>query len=276
MISVIGVVMGKHRGLVVTVPWLIEELEEENHRHERLDVVVREVKKIADDIGAKAVALAGRLPSVLLQNGYEQLPSPIVVGDMGAVYTVVAATHQALDAAGLDFHGVKIGVLGGYGFLGSRVVSALRKAGGEVIAIDPRIRQIGGDGTRSTRDPTELANCDAVVVLTARGEQVETAVEYMKPGAIWVDDTHPQLPRRVIAAIERKDGKVIKATLTLDGARFWPRLPKWDATWLPGCCVEAMVVAANGHGKIRDQAGFDLAADRLGFVAPEAKHKSEL
>ncbi len=268
MISVIGVVTGKYPGLVLTIPWTLEELEDENHRHERLARLARELTNLAENIGAESVALAGRLPGVLLRNGYE-LKKPFIKGEKGAVFTVVETVRQALD--GTDPATVRIAVLGGRGFVGTPVVTSLRQLGGKVIAVDPRARN--GKGTR---DPLAVQNCDVVVVLTATGEQAETSVEYLKQGALVVDDTHPQLPRRIISAIKAKGGTVTKATLTLDGTRFLPRLPKWQPDWLPGCCVEAIVVAANNDTVIASQQDFDRLANKLGFQAIAVAHKSEL
>ncbi|MDP3093321.1 MAG: hypothetical protein Q8N16_00990 [bacterium] len=268
MISVIGVIKGRYPGLVVTIPRTIEEMEDAGHRHQRLERMVKEVKSLADAIGAKAVALAGRLPSVLLQNGYSSLPAPIVAGNMGSTYTVVAVTQQAIADAGLSPEQVKIGVLGGYGYLGSRVVNTLKETW-KVVAIDPRADK------RRARDPAAVSGCNVVVVLTARGEQMETVIDHLDNGVIVVDDTHPQLPKRLVAAIKRKEGRVIKATLTLKGSIFMPRLPKWKPTWLPGCCVEAIVIAAD-NAKIDDQQRFNNAARMLGFTAPIVEHQSEL
>lgn len=276
LISIIGVITGEHRGLVITVPYLIEELENGGNgdRYPDLREVADKVSGLANSIGAKAVALAGRMPSLLHQNG--GIFPPIVAGDKGAVYTVLEVTKQAMHEAGLEPNKTIIGLLG-YGFLGRRVAKAIQGWGSKVIAVDPRVRVERDNGFTLTRDPAVLNSCDVVIVLTAKGIQAETAVEYGSPGALWVDDTHPQMPRRLVRKIESIGGKVVKATLTRNGTRFYPRLPKWGAKWLPGCCVEAIVVASNGaDGDFVSQVAFNQAATQMNFWAPQVRHKSEL
>ena len=274
LISIIGLARGKYPGLIVTIPWPLEELEEKHriYKNNCLESIVRKVKKLADDIGAKAAVLAGRLPRLLLKNGSSQLPSPIVVGDMGAVYTIMTTTRLV---ARTKLPHLQIGVVGGYGFLGLRVVAALQKSSARVIVVDPNIElEEGGGEIRFTRDPAELVSCDLVIILTARGEQAETVIKHIRPGTTIIDDTHPQLPHRVIVALEKKGCRVVKAILTLEGEWFWPRLPKWESDWLPGCCIEAIVVAANGT-PIDNQRDFETVANQIGFRPRAVSNKSE-
>lgn len=266
-VSVIGIVRGPYRGLVLTIPYTLEEVEDKNHRFHKMSEIVSQVSRLAETIGARAVALAGRMPGVMIANGYS-LDEPFVDGAMGAVYTVTRAVDQAVSESGLDSQTVAIAVLGGYGFIGGRTVAALRNKYAQVYSVDPR-------GTEGMRDPAILASCDIVVVLTARGEQVDAAIAHAKAGSWWVDDTHPQLPRRLIRALEAKGCKVMKATLTLPGVAFLPRLPKWEPAWLPGCCVQAIVVAATGI-RTENHAEFSVLANGLGFTAPVVSHRSEL
>lgn len=269
-ISVIGIVRsggGGARGLVMTTPWTIEEIEDGKHRE-----LTEKIRAVAETIGARAVALAGRLPSVLKKNGHA-LETPIVAGDKGTVYTVIRSTEAAV--ASCDLALPKIGILG-YGFIGSALARVLAERGfRDIVAVDPRITDDRSNGgIRLSRDPLELHDRDVVVILTARGEQAETAIDHFKDGVVVVDDTHPQLPRRLARRIESRGGRVVKATLGIGGTKFFPRLPKWDADWLPGCCVEAMVVAESGTAA--DQAEFNAMADRLGFRPLLVTNKSDL
>jgi len=274
MISVIGFVFkarNGQRGLVVTIPYTIEEMEEKNH----LGNMLKRLNRLALRIGAKSIALAGRLPGVITQNGYrEMLVKPIVTGEKGTIFTIFLSVKQAVQSAGLDFRKTKVGILG-YGFIGSRLVPVLQDNGIEnIVCIDPRIKQDRNNKITLTRDPMALSDRDLVVILTAKGEQAETVIDYLKPGVIVIDDTHPQLPRRLSAKIEKNGGHVIKATLGLKGMIFWPRLPNWYRNWLPGCCVEALVSATQGFAETQKE--FNQRAEEMGFVALKVTNRSDL
>jgi len=265
--SVIGVMSkgkGGQRGLVMAVPWTIDEMEEKNNF---LENTVKEVGSLAKTIGAKTVALGGRIVTVLSKRGH-RFELPAVAGDKGAVYTVSKSIDQALKSANLKTRRVKIGVLG-YGFLGSRLGDFLRDTFHyNIVAVDPRFTQPQTKyGIRLTPDPSEVHQCDLIVILTPKGEQVEDEIKYFKPGAIVVDDTHPSLPRRATPVIEKNSGRLVKAGVSLEGVRFWPKLPGWGAHRIPGCCVEAMVVAASGDVRDETQEDFNALADQMGFSA---------
>lgn len=256
------------RGLVMTICWTMDELEEQK---DFLRKIADKTKNIAETIGAKSVALAGRMPSVLHQNGY-QLRPPIVAGDKGAIYTLLLSIKAALENNKLDLETVKIGIIG-HGFLGSRLAKVLQELGAKnIISVDPRIID---EDIHLTRDPAALNDRDLAIALTAKGEQIDAIIGHLKEGVIVVDDTHPQLPAYIENEIKKqKHGQIIKATLELKGVRFFPRLPKWQTNWLPGCCVEALVSAALGFTS--DQRRFNERADMLGFSALNVSNKSDL
>lgn len=275
-VSVIGIILrGKQgkRGLVVAVPWTITEIEE----GDCLEVIVSHVNKLAKSIGAKSIALAGRLPSVCAQKGYSSLLSPpIVGGDKGIVYTIISSMRQITEALGISIPEINIGILG-YGYIGSRLVSYLQYLStNKIVVVDPRIKQERDnyDGIMLSRNPAKLAYCDLVVILTATGGQAECAIEYLKPGVIVIDDTHPQLPYRLSSLIEKKGGRVFKAVLGLDGVVFWPRLPNWEADWLPGCCVEGLTSAAKGFASSQQE--FNQLAQEIRFEALNVPNRNEL
>lgn len=227
-VSVIGFVLkGKQGGrwLIVAVPWTITEMEQ----GDCLKVIVHQVNKLAKSIGAKSIALAGRLPSVFVQKGYAYLLSPpIVGGDKGIVYTIILSMKQITDALGMSISKINIGILG-YGYIGSRLANSLHYiTTNRIFARDLRFKQERDNynGVVFSRDPAKLAGCDLVVILTATGEQAECAIEHLKPGVIVIDDTHPQMPYHLSNRIEKKGGRVFKAVLGLDGVVFRPRLPK--------------------------------------------------
>lgn len=260
------------RGLVMTICWTLEELETQN---EFLRKIADKTKKIAKIIGADSVALAGRMPSVLHKNKYRVSP-PLVAGDKGAVYTILLSVAAALKADKLNSKTARIGIIG-YGFLGSRLADALEEIGfNDIICVDPRIiKEEKNENILLTRDPAALNNCDLAVVLTAKGEQIDAIIDHFKKGVIVIDDTHPQLPVHLENLIKsRKKGKIIKAALGLDGVYFSPRLPKWQADWIPGCCVEALVSAIFGFTS--SQRRFNELANMLNFKALNIANKSDL
>ena len=274
MVSVIGIVekgrTGK-RGLVIGIPWDDDEIEK-NQLH---DVIVRNVEKLADAIGATSIALAGRLPAILTQSGRKNvLNPPFVVGDKGAVFTIIKAVERAIGVQKFNPQTIQIGVVG-YGFIGSRVANVLKNSIAQPIrAADPRITVEKRTQVWLSNSPNILADCDIVIVLAGKGEQFKDAIPYLKEGVIVVDDTHPQIPAHVSGAIEKKGGKVFKAVLGLRGMKFKPRLPKWEADWLPGCCVEAVVACLRGFSQ--SQLEFDTRANEIGFEALEVTNKSDL
>jgi hypothetical protein len=163
--------------------------------------------------------------------------------DKGSKFFVSLSIKQITEALGISISKITIGILG-HGFIGSRLVNSLRYfSTNRIFVVDPRIKQERNDYDKVilSRDPAKLASCDLVVILTASGEQAEGAIEYLKPGVIIVDDTHPQLLHRLSILIEKNGGRVVKAVLGLDGVAFWPRLPQWGANWLPGCCIEGLL-----------------------------------
>jgi len=265
IISPIGVISkGKNKisGIVLTIPWLIEEIEEQN----RLNRIIDKTLSTAEKIGARAIALAGRMPSVIaLNNTRNRLKNPFVFGEKGAVYTILRSVIGSANAAGIDLKSAVIGIIG-FGFIGSRLADSLYQEAGvkKIIAVDPRIRKERKNGVILTRDPAFLSDCDIIIALTARGEQIETVVDYFKKGVLVIDDTHPQIPQRLIRRIkELKRGTVVKAALGLDGVSFIPRLPKWQRDWIPGCCVEAITASVCGFAA--DQKKFNQAAARINF-----------
>lgn len=276
IISVIGIISKcreGERGLVVATPWTVAEMTEGN----RLEVIARHVKRLTKTVGAKSIALAGRMPSIFTQKGYRSLLSlPIVTGDKGTVYTLAFFIKQITETVGINVSKITIGILG-YGFIGSRVVNFLLRSGTDrIIVVDPRIKQEHNkrDRVLLSRYPTKLANCDLVIILTSTGEQVEGVINHLKHGVVILDDTYPQLPRRLSNLIQKKGGKVIKAVLNLDDVVFWPRLPNWEANWLPGCVVEGLVSANKGFANSQQE--FNQFAQEMNFKALNVSIKHEL
>lgn len=278
-LSVIGIMRargGVPWGLVMTISWTIRELREEG-RDKYLEKVLLQTEVVAKRIGAKSIALAGILPGVITRNGLQHmLRPPFVTGERGTIYAILLSAKQAANSVGRDLNDLVIGILG-YGFIGSRLVELLRNNSvRKIVCVDPvTVTKITNEGHLTlTRDPVALRQCDLVIILTARGDQAETAIAHLRPGTIVIDDTHPQMPSHLSLKVTEKGGRVIKAVLGLNGTDFFPRLPRWESKWLPGCCVEALVCAWSGPAD--SQSRFNEQADKLGFVALEVSNRSEL
>lgn len=252
------------RGLVVVLPWTIEEMEE---KIEILENGIDQVKKLTKAIGVKSVALGGRIVPVLHHQTRMVFNPPFVAGDKGAIFAIYLTMFKAVNAAGLE-NQVKIGIFG-CGFLGSRLANFLGKElGYEVIAIDPRFLQTQNDGRiKLSPNPADISECDLVVVLTPRGEQIEDEIKYLKEGVIVIDDTYPPLTKKAIAEIGKKRGRAVKTAVKLSGIKFTPPFSIWENDWLPGCCIEAIVKARHNNTLIQNQEEFNKLAEQIGFKA---------
>jgi len=265
--SVIGIIRESKkggRGLVMAMPWAIEEVESNG---DFLQKIVKETGNLAELIGAKAVALGGRVVTVLHKQGFE-LKLPLLPGDKGAVYVILSSIKQGLKEANIEHQDIKVGILG-YGFLGSHIGYFLKKYWGwNVIGIDPRFDEPKDqDGIRLTPDFSEIRDCNLILVLTPRGSDIADEIKYFRPGTLVVDDTHPPLSKKLISIIQEKGCKVLKATLELQGTSFFPKLPGWEKSWIPGCCIEAIVVSRFGDISGKSQEEFNALADQAGFTA---------
>uniref|UniRef100_A0A0G4I8F5 Semialdehyde dehydrogenase NAD-binding domain-containing protein n=1 Tax=Chromera velia CCMP2878 TaxID=1169474 RepID=A0A0G4I8F5_9ALVE len=170
-------------------------------------------------------------------------------------------------------NGLCVGVLGGRGFVGRQLVERLQKSGdwGAVTSYDKQ-RPPGEEWkeffdcptTRliETSDASLVALCDVVLVFTAKGCDVSTqeARAAGRPGQVWVDDTHPEMPGALVRLLEKEKGVVVrKLTCVCDGMSFFPGLPHVGQNWIPGCLLSALVVAARKEEAVTET---DSAATR--------------
>lgn len=257
-LSVLGISSGgntRKRGLIITLM-----SEPEAFTREELSEMLGEMESFARSVGAGSIALAGRIPGVILAHGLP-LNDPFLKGDRGGVFTVTETLLYALKIEGLTSKHT-IGILG-VGFLGGKVLRHLRDIGfSSLIGFDPRAK--GGRDTNPilTNDPNMLTQCKVVVVLTGKGSDIADSIPYFSKGIIVIDDTHPQLPSTLVEQIRTHGGKIYKATLGLEGVRFFPKIPGYGAEWLPGCVIEAL----NGHnGHNQTQQEFDQRGRELGL-----------
>ncbi|MGD8650389.1 MAG: hypothetical protein PVJ77_27910 [Desulfobacterales bacterium] len=108
----------------------------------------------------------------------------------------------------------------------------------------------------------QLAEADIVFVQTSKGSDFVPYYFALKTGAIVIDDTHPKI--RVLPP--QKKQSFFKVAIGKDGIRFFPRLPGYANSWIPGCVLEAIVEITTGKPDM-PQAEFSREAKKLNFFA---------
>lgn len=214
-----------------------------------------------------AIALAGRLPGILSRADLP-LEDPIVGGDKGTVHAVTQAVLTACEQHELSLE-TPIAVLGAGGFIGKSLIEHLQSVGcSNLIAFDLRYEnERQENGVLYTCKNEDLQKAKIVVVLTAEGAQIEPQVRYLHKKII-IDDTHPQLPDKLVEELERNRCIVYKMALQVSGVIFDPPLPGFRKMWIPGCVWEALVVAhllKTGKSRPQSQKDFDVEAYKLPF-----------
>jgi hypothetical protein len=200
--------------------------------------------EIGREGGVQAIALAGRLPSVLGRHGLD-LSSPFVTGERGTTHAISEGVKKAIIQHRLT-NSTTIAILGGGGRIGKRLLCRLQEMGfTSVLAIDHRFQQSSStkrDVLVDTAESQRVQEADVVVVLTAEGTQIEEYLPYLYKKVI-IDDTHPQLPHWIVEQLTQQQNRTYKLALAVDGFTFSPRLPGYRKGWIPGCVWEALVSA---------------------------------
>ena len=237
-LSIIGVMTrgeGPGRGLIVTLSGAPDTLTKKE-----LQEISDRIKEFGEKIGVSSIALAGRLPALFEANDCLLIP-PFIKGEKGAVFTIIETYLYLLEKTGIKLND-PVGVVG-VGYLGSKVTTRLGEIGcGSIIGYDIRLKRttIRGAITR-TNDPTLLAGCKMIIVLTPKGEDMAGVLSWLKEDVVIIDDTHPQIPPALISTIILKGGTVYQSAMGIKGVRSIPRLPGFSPEWIPGCVVESLV-----------------------------------
>lgn len=265
----IGVIrFGDHWGLIVSGLASDQTLE---NAPERLEAFLSDVHRQFGDVGA--IALGGRLPSLAVKSGVDLGP-PFTYGHRGTVCAMLGAVGQLADRLGKPTGDVTVALIGGAGFIGSRLIESLTTRYERIIAIDPRYAEASSESgnVSYTARAEDVAEAEAVMVLTPRGSDTDSTAPYLSPGTVVADDTHPEMPARIREAMERRGATVLKATVADERMRFLPPLPGFRSDDIPGCLLEALVVVQRGAETLASQAAFNRAADELGFRARLTRH----
>lgn len=260
---------GRYWGLMVSGLASAETLES---APERLEAFLSEVHGQFE--GVEAIALAGRLPSLAVKSGVH-LDPPFTHGNRGTVCAMLWATRQLAERLGKPTEEVTLALIGGAGFIGSRLIESLRTEFDRVIAVDPRYAGASREAGNVfyTARAEDVAEAEAVMVLTARGSDTASIAHHLAPGTVVADDTHPEMPEAIRDAMEERGATVFKAAVADDRIRFVPPIPDFRSDDIPGCLLEALVVVQRGEEVLDSQAGFNRAADELGFGARLAPHR---
>ncbi len=280
--------MGTHRGYIA-VTFKDHNLIRDDPKI-ALDILER-TKRVFRLSPKGTVALAGQLPGFVLRQS--KIEAPFVVGNRGTRYAMVRSTELL---ANTEFRGIAreeltVAVLGGAGFTGGSVVRDLAQVFGAVIAFDTRHGE-GVPPSRSTGDmprnvecrsnPEALRKADIVLNFLPKGDDVQSLVPYFRNGAVFGDDTHPMMSRKVRAELRSKGIYFWKLVMERPETplEYDPLLPGFSRGNIPGCLVEAIVTLETGRRfdvdshatsyslkEFEAQAVFSDIADQLGFRA---------
>lgn len=247
--------------LVVGIPHTIEELDADPR------IAMRLLDRLVVAFPLSAVALAGTLPSLIHRAG-GIVKAPVVGGSTGTRCMVLNAAFDLARCVGLPLDALDIVVIGGAGFLGSLVVCDLARRFRKVVAFDPRFESSTVDrNVLRTFDPLDLRASRLVMLFTPRGDDLSKWVPSLAEGSLIVDGTHPSVGPVVQAQLVEAKVKLLKAAAenSVQPFRLFPRLPNFRRDSVPGCLLEALVVAHHGRDVIQNFDIFCQEARALGF-----------
>jgi hypothetical protein len=243
------------RGLVLGIPNTVRDLVADP---EACRTVLRRLEWVRYLVGARAVAIAGRLPGVIHRHGIGW-PARFVTGIKGTVFSIMGAIDVAAARHELRRSHLRIAIVG-VGQVGAVLLATLLEAGFDAFGIDPRPGS-GQDVLDGTAASAALNSADMVVALTPRGTDFEGYLPHLKPGCIVLDDTHPMIRRRPTTV------SFYKVAVEMDGVAFTPTLPGYKPNSIPGCAVEAIVSGEDRSSRNDSQAAFNEDARRIGLRA---------
>ncbi|MDV3502804.1 PilZ domain-containing protein [Marinobacter sp. M-5] len=252
------------RGLMVASQFLEHELEADS------DKVRLYMERLQQDYpNVQRIALVGRLPNFVMKAGIE-IADPLVEGSLGTRYMIWDVARQMLERPQYCKQ-TSIVVLGGAGRIGNAVCRDLTNLYDRVIGFDPRYeedQEIVTDGGTilHTSSLAHLLDEKLFIGLTHHGDAVLELQQYISPGALIADDTHPCISLTARERLQESQIAVEKVVLSHEEFLMWPRMPAWNNRDIPGCLVEALVLLRQpGVGK-GDFSAFCEEAEFLGFT----------
>lgn len=179
-----------------------------------------------------------------------KVDKPITTGHFGTLYTMVKGTIALTEkyCSKEEFSEKSIAVLGGVGYTGGALVRQIAPLYEKVYAIDTSVKEEhihpDFDNVIVTGNKDQVSECEFVIVLTPRGNDIEEYIEWIRPDAKIGFDTHPGASYRVLKAL--KDAKTIGGVCNLkvhqikmvnikQPLTFWPALPGYKSHDVIGC-----------------------------------------
>lgn len=261
-------------GMMVTTPIPENELAEDSEAVRNYIYGIQNTYKATDTF-----SLVGRLPGFALRAGLK-LEQPLVNGCLGTRFAMVESAKQLADKFGRPTNQLTIAILGGAGRIGEPLIQDLSKLFLKVIAIDPRYEQevgtieYGAQVLKSQR-PERLSEADLVLVLTARGNDIEDMVEWFKPGAYVADDTHPCIKRPIRNRLAIQGVHLFKTVVGATEFAMYPRMPNFHSGNIPGCLLEGLVISEHGWQVANDPEVFFETASASGYYAQLIKPRND-
>lgn len=286
----IGIILGgKEGGFGLTISLFRDP---QGYNVSDLLLVKRAEERLSAVFGDIPIGLAGRTPAEFAGRVREhpgmRIAFPLIDGVRGTVFTALECLRGALEnllgknlsqeeltlfqKLALLQKEVTTGVVG-VGSIGRPVMQILRGFG-TVVAYDTRAREEYTRGNfRYTNNPKYLKDCNVIIILTPRGEDIENIIPFLKRGVMVLDDTHPEIPEFLVQRIEEeKQGEVWGIAVRKEGMMFWPKLLGFLAYALPGCAVEMFIESFLRRRRKQSvsqftQNEFNELAIQLGFYA---------
>jgi hypothetical protein len=255
---------GSMRGLLVASQFMEDELEDDSRK---VRLYLDQLQQDYPDV--KRIALVGRLPNFAMKAGVK-ITEPLVEGSLGTRYMIWEVARQMRKRPQYSQQ-TSIVVLGGAGRIGNAVCQDLTSLYDKVIGFDSRYeedREIAADrGTvLQTSSPDHLWNEKLYIGLTTHGDAILEFQQYIAPGALIADDTHPCVSLTARERLQERQITVEKVVLSHDEFLMWPRMPAWSNRDIPGCLVEALVLLHQPGIRPGDFSAFCEEAEFLGFT----------
>ena len=224
-------------------------------------------------------ALVGRLPGFCMKAGIDIAP-PLVDGSLGTRFAMYESAIQIAEKLEDKSQASSIAVLGGAGRIGSKLIDDLCKSFQTVIAIDPRYTEEqqelkGGSTVIYTKRGESLRDTRLVLVLTAKGEDINPMVEYFEPGTIIADDTHPCIKRATRQRLSKQGVDLWKTVVTSSDYGMYPRMPNFRNDNIPGCLLEALVLNASGDQVLDSASKFFEETKKCGYKTLLIRHPND-
>jgi hypothetical protein len=246
-------------GLTLVVPETAQDFRREP---EAVRKIQKRLKVLRFILGAKAVAIASVGPKYFKKHcvSYEK---PFVYGLKGRVFSAEETIDRSLkmqNTTTVPQINPNIAIVG-VGEIGRAIIKRLKGLSYNAHGIN-FLRDKRGKVFFNEKGLSQLAKADIAFVQTPKGADFVPYYSVLKTGAIVIDDTHP----KIRDLPPQKKQSFFKVAIGKEGIRFFPRLPGYVNSWIPGCVLEAIVEIATGKPDMT-QAEFSRAAKKLNFFA---------